>query len=110
MSLESFFITEDEEPQDGWGSKVEKERRLRIRLAVAAYAYEVCNESIMSDHEFDKLCTEVDLSVDTGNTKMDSWFRKEFNPSTGQWIHKHPQLPGIVYLWKTFYKKSEKSC
>lgn len=110
MSLESFFVTEQEEQHEGWGSSIEKERRLRIRLAVAAYAYEICSEPIMSDSEFDSLCLRVNLSADTGNNKMDAWFRDNFNPSTGQWIHKHPELTGIIYLWKTFYKKSEKKC
>ena len=105
MTLDAFFVGDDETTQEEiWGSKVEKERRLRIRLAVAAYAYEKRNDSIMSDSEFDKLCTQVDLSVDTGNTKLDSWFKKNFDPSTGQWIHKHPDLLKIRYLYENHYK------
>ena len=99
MSLEDFFV-EDE----AWGSTVEKQIRLRIRLSVAAYAYEICNESIMTDHEFDKKCLEIDPSIETGNKKMDEFFKEEFDPSTGQWIHKHPELAGIINIYKKFYK------
>lgn len=100
MSLEEFFV--DDEPQK-WGSKVEKERRRRIKLAVAAYAYEVLNTEVISDQVFDKMCLEVDLKVDTGNKKLDSYFKKRFDPSTGQWIHKHPELDKIAAIYNTHY-------
>lgn len=90
---------------DGWGSKVEKEVRRRIKLSVAAYSYEMLDESIMSDAEFDKMCTQVNLKVDTGNKKMDSYFKKNFDPSTGQWIRKHPELDKIADLYVRYYKK-----
>ena len=35
---------------------INEEIRRRIRLSVAAYAYEVHNDSVMSDGEFDKEC------------------------------------------------------
>jgi len=57
----------------------------------------------MSDGEFDKLCKEINLSISTGHPVMDAWFRKEFNPSTGSWIHIHPQLDGIRRLYETYY-------
>lgn len=57
--------------------------RLRIRLAVAAWAYEVYNVSIMSDAEYDALSKEVDVSINTGNAVMDSFFRQHFDASTG---------------------------
>ena len=43
----------------------EVERRRRIRLSVAAYAYEVHDDSVMSDGEFDKECLLVDISQTT---------------------------------------------
>lgn len=99
MSLEAFMV------DDGWGSKVEKEVRRRIKLSVAAYSYEMLDESIMSDAEFDKMCIQVNLKVDTGNKKMDSYFKKNFDPSTGQWIRKHPELDKIADLYERYYKK-----
>jgi len=102
MSLEEFFV--DDGPAK-WGSKVEKEVRRRIKLSVAAYSYEMLDESIMLDHEFDKMCLQVDLKVDTGNKKMDSYFKKNFDPSTGQWIRKHPELDKIADLYVRYYKK-----
>lgn len=101
MSLEEFFV--DDEPQK-WGSKVEKERRRRIKLAVAAYAYEFKDAEIISDAEFDKMCLEVNVKVDTGNKIMDGFFKKHFDSSTGQWIHKHPELDKIAQLYERFYK------
>ena len=102
MSLEAFFETE---PTRVWGNPVEREVWRRIRLSVAAYAYEYLDESIMSDAEFDKMCREVDLKIDTGNKKMDNFFKKHFDPSTGQWIRKHPELKKIADRYARYYKK-----
>ena len=100
MSLEAFF--EDEE-KPIWGSPVEKQRRLRIKLCIAAYAYEMENTSIISDAEFDKLCLDVNLMIDTGNKKLDKYFKQHFDPSTGQWIHKHPEINKIKDLYSKYY-------
>lgn len=91
-----------------WGNEIEEQIRLRIRLSVYAYAYEIANETLISDHEFDALCLKVDPSIKTGNKKMDKFFEKEFDPSTGQWIHKHPELGKIVHLYRTHYTKENK--
>lgn len=99
MSLEQFFEKEE------WGSPVEKERRLRIKLSVAAYAYEYMNDSIISDAEFDKLCLQVNKMVDTGHKVCDNYFKQHFDPSTGQWIRKHPELDKIAKLYERYYKK-----
>lgn len=78
-----------------WGTPVEVERRRRILLAVAAYAYEILNVSLMSDADFDEESLRVDLSIDTGNKRMDLWFRRNFQPHTGMWIRKHPDMAGL---------------
>ncbi len=83
-------------------STVEIEIRKRIRLSVAAYAYEIHSDPIMSDQEFDKLAQSVDLKIDTGNSEMDEWFRSNFQSYTGQWIHNHPcqkRLEEIYQKW-----------
>ena len=97
MNLDDFLENDQE--------LISKQISLRIRLSVFAYAYEMCNESLISDGEFDALCLQVDPSIETGNAKMDKFFKEEFNPSTGQWIHKHPELTGIVHLYKKYYLK-----
>ena len=84
----------------------EEERRRRIRLSVAAYAYEVHNDSVMSDGEFDKECLLVDLSVSTGNRKLDNFFKKNFDPSTGSWIHKHPEKNKLEWTYQRVYKNA----
>lgn len=101
MSLEAFFVN-DEEPEV-WGSEVEIQRRLRIKLSIAAYAYEFMDNSIMTDAEFDQQCLKVNVSIDTGNKKLDDYFKKEFNPSTGQWIHSHPELHLIKEIYFKYY-------
>ena len=83
---------------------VSEERRNRIKLSVAAYAYEMDSNSIMSDGDFDSLCLKINVDIDTGNTLLDTFFRDEFNPSTGQWIHKHPELAGIRNIYEKYYK------
>lgn len=98
MNLESFLVDEP-----SWGSDVEKQTRLRIKLSVAAYAYEIKNDEIMSDGDFDKQCLDVDLSIKTNNKKLDEYFKNEFDPSTGSWIYKHPELNKIETIYKKYY-------
>jgi predicted small secreted protein len=107
MSLEQFFDESDAPAKTPWGSAEEQEIRLRIKLCVAAYAYEIDNNSIMSDSEFDGKCRQVNLNIKTGNRKLDNWFKKHFDPSTGQWIHTHPEKYKIKYVYETWYKEKE---
>jgi len=103
MDLEQFFSAE--EPQQAWGSFQEVERWRRIRVSVAAYAYEFHAQSFMSDAEYDQMCALVDTSIITNNAKLDKFFGEHFNPSTGQWIHKHPELDGIKQLYEKYYEE-----
>lgn len=89
-----------------WGTPVEVERRRRIRLSVAAWAYETRAASFMSDAEFDRECLLVGPSISTGNRKLDNFFKKHFSPHTGQWVHKHPDKAGLESLWQRVYKPS----
>lgn len=77
----------------GWGTRIERERRTRIRLCVAAYAYEVASAPVMSDAAFDALARQSDVTVQTG--RYDEWWRATFQPYTGSWIHTHPDLTGV---------------
>jgi hypothetical protein len=83
-----------------WGSPVERETRLRIQVAMWAYAYEVLNESLVDDHKFDQACCQVNLDQPTNRPDLDQWFKTCFHPHTGQWIHKHPELGRIAELTK----------
>jgi len=85
---------------------INQEIRNRIKLSVAAYAYEMEDDSIMSDADFDNLCREIKVNETTGNEKMDNFFKTEFNSSTGQWIHKHPELNKIAEIYKKYYKST----
>lgn len=79
-----------------------QERRNRIRVLLAAYAYEFSDTPIMSDAEFDKLALSIDLSIKTG--KHDTWFKENFEPHTGQWIHKFPDKVGLHHILKNILK------
>jgi hypothetical protein len=100
-SLESFFT--DKKPV--WGTEVEQEIRRRIHLSIAAYSYEYEDESIMSDAEFDKMSLEVQPNMKTGNDRMDRFFKNNFDPSTGQWIRKHPEIARIKRIYNDYYKR-----
>ncbi len=86
-------------------SRREIEIRRRIRLSVAALVYERLNDSVMSDAEFDRESLLVDLSIDTGNKRLDRFFRSNFTPYTGLWVHRHPEKIKLMTLWNTYYNK-----
>lgn len=90
-------------PNARWGSRVERERRNRIRLAVYAYAYELRDESLATDHEFDQLARSIDPAVTTGNAVLDQFFRDHYQPDSGMWIHQHPDLDGIATIYHRYY-------
>ncbi len=87
-----------------WGSPIEIERWRRIRVSVAAYAYEIADSPIMSDAEYDKLAYSIFGRRQTGHKILDRFFLEEFHPSTGQWIHKHPELDKVAALYKRLRK------
>jgi len=86
-------------PRTTWGTRVEHERRNRIRVAVFAYAYEVRDEALIPDAEYDALARSIDPSISTGNPVIDNFFRDHYNPDTGMWIHRHPELWGIEDIY-----------
>ena len=86
---------------------VSEQVRLRIKLSVAAYAYEYRNDSVMSDAEFDEMSYLVDTSIATGNRKLDNFFKKHFEPATGMWVRKHPDKKGLVNIYERYYNKGE---
>ena len=76
------------------------EKRNRIRVSLFAYAYEIMNDSLISDSEFDALCLKINPSIETDNPIMDRFFREDFSPHTGMWIYKHPELDSICSLYQ----------
>ena len=79
------------------------EIRNRIRVAVAAYAYEFENDSVMSDHDYDKLSLEINPLVTTGNELLDRFFKSEFDASTSQWVHQHPELGKLKWIYHAYH-------
>jgi hypothetical protein len=102
--LDQFFDEEGEGKEESvkevsWGSKTEVETRRRILLSLWAYAYEFEDDSLVPDHIFDSESKKVDLKIKTNNSKMDKWFAKSFDPSTGMWIKDHPELDKIKEIY-----------
>lgn len=84
----------------------EKEMKRRVMVSLAAFAYEIRNEIIMSDSDFDKLCLQIDPSIDTGHEVLDKFFREKFDPSTGMWIRDHPELHKVEALYDRSFSPS----
>jgi hypothetical protein len=80
-----------------WGTPIEVERRRRILLSVWAYAYEA-GQPLIDDATYDKESALVNLAIETGNKKMDSWFKENYNPYTGMWVRSHPEINKIANL------------
>lgn len=84
---------------DNYAPHVCEERCRRILLSVYAYAYEFESDSLVSDAEYDEMSALIDTSIRTGNDKIDDFFAKEFSPSTGMWIRKHPELHKVKLMY-----------
>jgi len=108
MNLDDFFEISR--------TQKEMERRNRIRLSIAAYAYELECDSIISDGDFDALALQVNpeqATIEDNHSPeqrkryevLDNFFRTEFQPDTGQWIHKHPELDKVASIYNKYYKK-----
>lgn len=93
-----------------WGNpktqkgQAELERKRRIVLSIAAYAYEFKDDPILSDADFDELALLIRPELSTKNRKMDNFFKKNFKPDTGMWIHKHPFKSHLDWLYSKFYE------
>lgn len=94
----------EDETQSKYTPEIEFQTRIRIRLAMAAYAYEFNDRPIMDDAEFDTLARQVDVSISTRRPDLDEFFRKEFSHSTGNWIHRHPDLYIIAAMVNKYFK------
>jgi hypothetical protein len=82
---------------------VELERWRRIRVSLAAWAYEVHDVSVMADHEFDEMCLQIDPKVSTGHRVMDRFFRTKFDPNTGSWVHQHPERARLEAIFRRYF-------
>jgi hypothetical protein len=80
-----------------------QEIRNRIRVSVAAYAYEYLDQAIMSDADFDVLCKSINPALTTGNAKLDTFFRDCFSADTGMWIHKHPEKDKLKNICSNYF-------
>ena len=98
MNLDQFI-----DLTDLYSPVVNRQTWVRCKITLAAYAYEFDNRSVISDQIFDDLCKEVDLSVETRRPDLDKWYKENFQPDTGMWIHKHPELDRVAGLYQQVY-------
>lgn len=84
---------------------IEGERRLRIRVSLFAYAYEVMNDPLVSDDEYDRLSLQINPETSTGNPLLDAFFANEFDACTGQWVWRHPDIAGLARVYKILTKR-----
>lgn len=82
---------------------ISSERRNRIRLSVAAWAYEHSYRSHLTDKQYDELSRAINPRMATGNPRIDFFFKTHFDPDTGLWIHKHPELEKLEQLYMRVY-------
>ena len=80
-------------------------RRDRIRIAVAAWAYENKHRETMTDAEYDAMSERVhsQRNVATGNHRLDRFFQREFDPDTGLWVHRHPDQAGLENIYARYH-------
>lgn len=87
--------------------KHNREIRRRIRVAVAAYAYEIKNDPVMSDSDYDALAREIDPDAATGNLLLDKFFMLHFDPSTGMWVRDHPEIDKLDHIYRTVHRAAD---
>jgi len=89
-------------------TEIETIIRNRIRISIAAWAYESASELLMNDYEYDRLSDKIDSErhIPTGRPELDLFFFTCFDRSTGMWIHKHPELVKIQDLCYKYVNKS----
>ncbi len=91
--------------EEWYTPEINRQTWVRIRLSLAAYAYEVLSDPIMSDGEFDELAKEVDLSIDTRRPDLDKWFRKNYVEFSGGWIWSHPEKERLEGILESVFNK-----
>lgn len=84
------------------------EKKRRIQVALWAYAYEIKDDSLVSDAQYDETCLLIDTSIKTGNKEMDKFFQRHFDPSTGMWIHRHPGIKRLAEIYESIKDCHEK--
>jgi len=85
------------------------ERKKRMNVLLWAYAYEMRDDSLVDDFHFDRVCREIDLSIDTDRPDLDEWFRDNFDPCTGSWIYYYPHTAALELKYDCIkeYDKNE---
>lgn len=85
-------------------------RHDRIKVAVAAWAYENNYKPIMTDRQYDQLSERVYLerNIATGNYRLDRFFQKNFDPNTGLWVRKHPDIAGLENIYARYFQPKQR--
>lgn len=84
----------------------EIEAKRRTKVAIWAYAYEFEDNPLVSDAIFDSECAKINPAVATTRPELDEWFKQQFSPHTGSWVHVHPDLERLRSLYNEYYVRS----
>ena len=79
--------------------QIDTEKRNRIRVAVAAYAYVVEDDQIMTEADFDELSMSISPQMDTGNPLIDAFFADEFSTADATWVLRHPEYERVSHIY-----------
>lgn len=92
--------------------EIAEERRRRCKVLLWAYAYERQSTSIVDDFHFDRVCEEIDTSIETGHKVMDAWFKENLHPCTGSWVGELPkeEYKRLQDLFHMLYETNENTC
>jgi hypothetical protein len=85
-------------------------RHSRIKVAVAAWAYENNHKPIMDDAAYDDLANLVhqERNIATGNHRLDRFFQRQFDKDTGLWVHKHPHPHLLENIYARYYQQPKR--
>jgi len=98
----------------------ELERRNRILVARAAYAYEILDSPVLTDSQFDDLAKSIRPEMSTIEdyhspeqisryTELDRFFKEQFSAYTGSWIRKHPEYSKLEVMAHSYQYDPELS-
>lgn len=86
-------------------------KKQRARVALFAYAYEMRNDSLVGDAEYDRLSLEVldNINIVTDNAVLDDFFVKNFSADTGMWVLKHPDIKRLEVIYEGIRRHRDSS-
>lgn len=83
--------------------RYEIERDRRNVISVATFASEIADTPIWRPSQWSYHAEKIDREIGTGHPVLDEFFRYQFSPMSGVWIHEHPELATIESTFTRYY-------